>query len=180
VLAGAGVAVTALVSFALWERRTPTPMLNLQLLRNRRLAGASTVGALLMFALAGSTFMLTQYMQLVLGYSALSAGLRTVPVALAVGMTAPFSAQLARKLGDGLAVALGLITVAAGLSVIGLRGRGFGAQRHRPGTRGGVRRRCARFDPRRRVPIPPRGGRTENGAALARRNPRRRAGGRFR
>ncbi|WP_205863107.1 MFS transporter [Planosporangium thailandense] len=120
VLAAGAVAVAALVAFAAWERRAPAPMLNLALLRDRRFAGASTVGALLMFALAGSTFMLTQYMQLVLGYSALAAGLRTVPVALAVGLTAPVSAQVTRKLGDGRTVAAGLFTVAAGLSVIGL------------------------------------------------------------
>jgi predicted MFS family arabinose efflux permease len=120
VVSAAAVAVAALAAFAAWEVRMPTPMLDFALLRNRRFAGASTVGALLMFALAGTTFMLTQYLQLVLGFSALSAGLRTVPVALAVGLTAPFSEKLARTLGDGLAVAVGLVTVAAGLSIMGL------------------------------------------------------------
>ena len=67
-------------------------------LRNRRFAGASTVGVLLLFALAGTTFLLTQYLQLVIGLSPLTAGLGTLPVAGAIAATAPQAPRLARTL----------------------------------------------------------------------------------
>jgi EmrB/QacA subfamily drug resistance transporter len=114
------IAVVALGAFLTWQLRTTAPMLDLALFRSRRFAGASTVGTLLMFGLAGATFMITQYLQFVLGYSALGAGLRTAPVALAVGVTAPISDRIARRLGDGRTVALGLLLVAGGLAVVGL------------------------------------------------------------
>jgi EmrB/QacA subfamily drug resistance transporter len=120
VLAAVGIAVVALVAFLGWERATSSPMLDLALLRNRLFAGASSVGVLLMFALAGTTFMLTQYLQLVLGYGPLEAGIRTVPAALAVALTAPISPQLAKAVGEGVGVAIGLLMVAAGLTTTGL------------------------------------------------------------
>jgi EmrB/QacA subfamily drug resistance transporter len=112
------VAASTLTAFLAWERHTPIPMLDLALLRNRRFAGASAVGVLLLFALAGTTFLLTQYLQLVLGFSPLTAGLGTLPVALAIAVTAPQAPQLARAVGDGTAIAAGLLLLAAGLVVL--------------------------------------------------------------
>jgi EmrB/QacA subfamily drug resistance transporter len=120
VLAAGAVGLLALAAFAAWELTTSRPMLELALLRNRLFAGASSVGVLLMFALAGTTFILTQYLQLVLGYGPLEAGLRTLPVALAVALTAPVSPRLAAAVGDGAGVALGLVMMAAGLTTMGL------------------------------------------------------------
>jgi Major Facilitator Superfamily len=114
-LAALGIAVAALAAFAGWERRTATPLLDLALLRNRRFAGASAVGVLLLFALAGTTFGLTQYLQLVLGFTPLTAGLGTLPVALAIGLTAPVAPQLAARIGAGAAVAAALVLMASGL-----------------------------------------------------------------
>ncbi len=129
------VAVAALACFAGWERRTATPMLDLGLLRNRRFAGAGTVGVLLLFALAGTTFLLTQYMQLVLGFSPLTAGLGTIPVAVAIGLTAPVAPQLARTAGEGVAVTAGLLLLAAGLGAMALLA---GCQTYWPVLAGGL------------------------------------------
>jgi hypothetical protein len=68
----------------------------------------------LLFALAGTTFGLTQYLQLVLGYSPLVAGLGTLPVAVAIGLTAPVAPQLAARVGPGAAVAAGLPLMSTG------------------------------------------------------------------
>ncbi|MGN6089431.1 MAG: MFS transporter [Actinomycetales bacterium] len=119
-VAAAVIGVLALAGFVVRQRTTTQPLLDLGLLGNRRFAGASATGLLLMFALAGTTFLLTQYLQLVLGYTPIGAGLRTVPVALAVGMTAPVSDRLARRLGNGETVALGLSTLAVGMVTIAL------------------------------------------------------------
>jgi len=108
----------AVLAFIAWERRATAPILDLALLRNRRFAGASTVGILLLFALAGTTFLLTQYLQLVLGLSPLVAGLGTLPIALAIALTAPQAPGLARRIGDGAAVGGGLSLLAGGLAVL--------------------------------------------------------------
>lgn len=120
VLAAAGIGFASLVGFAAWECVTPTPMLNLALLRNRLLVGASVVGTLLMFALAGTTFILTQYLQFQLGYGPLTAGLATLPVALAIAMAAPVSPAIAERIGEGVTVGLGLAGIAVGMAVLGI------------------------------------------------------------
>lgn len=115
-----GVSAVALAAFVGWERRAAAPMLDLHLLRNRRFAGAGVVGILLLFALAGTTFLLSQYLQLVLGLSPLRAGLGTLPVAVAIAATAPRAPALARTVGDGVAVALGLLLLGGGLVLLAL------------------------------------------------------------
>jgi EmrB/QacA subfamily drug resistance transporter len=112
------IAVVALAAFGAWERHTATPMLDLKLLRQRRFAGACLVGMLLLFALAGTTFLLTQYLQLVLGLSPLSAGLGTLPVAVAIAATAPRAPRLAHAVGERAAVAAGLVLLSLGLVVL--------------------------------------------------------------
>ena len=119
VVAAATAGVLALAGFLGWIRRSPHPMIEPALLRNRRLLGAATVATLLSFGLAGSTFLIGQYLQFVLGYDALGAGLRTAPVALAVMLTAPFSGAVAKRLGDPMTVAIGLAVAAGGFAVTG-------------------------------------------------------------
>jgi EmrB/QacA subfamily drug resistance transporter len=119
VLMPAATAIVVLGSFAYWEARCAHPLLDLSLLRNRRFLGASSVGTLLMFALAGATFVITQFLQLVLGYSPLQAGLRTVPVAVAITVAAPLSPRVAQRLGNGPAIAIGMVLVAVGLGACG-------------------------------------------------------------
>jgi fucose permease len=63
-------------------------------------------------------FFLTQYLQDVLGYSALEAGVRTMPVAAGLILGGPTSARLAERLGAKRVVAGGLTIVAAGLYLV--------------------------------------------------------------
>ena len=67
-----GLAVLAV--FAWWERRSAHPMLNMDLFRKRELSGAVTSQALAVFGFYGALFLLTQFLQFSLGYSALRAG----------------------------------------------------------------------------------------------------------
>jgi hypothetical protein len=67
-------AATVLGLFAAWELRSSTPMLDLRLFRNPSFSGASAAITLTFFALFGTIFLLTQFLQAVLGYSALEAG----------------------------------------------------------------------------------------------------------
>jgi EmrB/QacA subfamily drug resistance transporter len=111
-------ALVILALFVAWELRTGHPMLQLHLFRNRRFSAASAAIALAFFALFGALFFLTQYLQLVLGYSPLQAGARTVPVAAGLLAGSALSAPANRRCGTRLTVAVGLLLAAAGLSLL--------------------------------------------------------------
>ena len=81
VLAAFALAALGLALFVAWERRAPAPMLDLALFRNPRFSASSAAISLAFFALSEMIFFLTQYLQEVRGYTALEAGLRTMPVA---------------------------------------------------------------------------------------------------
>ncbi len=112
------VGAVLLAAFALWEQRSARPMLNLRFFRNPRFSAASLSIALVFFALFGSMFFLTQYLQVVLQYSTLQAGIRITPVALGILVGAPSSVRLVRLLGTKVVVAGGLSIVAIGLFVM--------------------------------------------------------------
>ena len=61
--------------FVAWEMHTDHPMLNVRFFENPRFTAANISVTLVFFALFGSLFFLTQYLQFVLGYTALQAGL---------------------------------------------------------------------------------------------------------
>ncbi|MDT5245565.1 MAG: hypothetical protein QOD36_2941, partial [Mycobacterium sp.] len=82
--AGFAVAVVVLAAFALWERRTPHPMLDVSVFANRRFSGGSlavTAGFLTLF---GFIFVITQYFQFIKSYSAFETGVRLLPVAISI------------------------------------------------------------------------------------------------
>ena len=108
-----GLAILAL--FAAWERASTHPMLNLGFFRRRQLSAAIASVGLVTFGLFGALFVLTQYLQFDLGYTALQAGVRVLPAAGAIAVVAPLSALLVRAIGTKLTAASGLLIVAGGL-----------------------------------------------------------------
>jgi EmrB/QacA subfamily drug resistance transporter len=108
-------AALMLAAFVTWERRAPQPMLELALFRNPRFTASSAAISLAFFALFGMIFFLTQYLQGVLGYSALEAGVRTLPVAAGLIVGGPLSARLGERLGLRGVVPAGLTIVAGAL-----------------------------------------------------------------
>jgi EmrB/QacA subfamily drug resistance transporter len=109
----AGLAVLAV--FVLWERASSHPMLNLDFFRRRRFSAAVGSVGLATFGLFGTLFVMTQYLQLSLGYSPLQAAVRVLPAAGAIAVVAPLSTVLVRTIGTKLTVAAGLATIAGGL-----------------------------------------------------------------
>ena len=67
--------------FVLWERHTDHPMLDVSFFANPRFTAASVAVTLVFFAMFGSLFFVSQYLQFVLGYSALESGRALLPVA---------------------------------------------------------------------------------------------------
>ncbi|MER5520125.1 MFS transporter [Streptomyces sp. NPDC002763] len=129
VLVTAAVAVVVLSLFAYWENRIPYPMLDPHFFRDRRFTGAVAGAVLITFGMGGALFLLTQHLQLVLGYGPLEAGLRTAPLALtvvALNFTG-LSARWATKLGTPVAIALGMVLMSLGLvSIAVLDSSGYG------------------------------------------------------
>ena len=74
-------AVVLLISFVLWERRIDHPILDVRFFKNPRFTAASIAITLVFFAMFGSMFFVSQYLQFVLGYSALKSGVRLIPIA---------------------------------------------------------------------------------------------------
>ena len=105
-------------AFFWWELRSDQPMLDMAFFRNRRFSlGAGAIG-LTFFALFGSIFALTQYLQIVRGYSALEAGVRLIPLALGVMIGAGNSSRLVARVGTTRVVAAGMVIVTGGLASI--------------------------------------------------------------
>jgi EmrB/QacA subfamily drug resistance transporter len=118
VLGAFAFAAAMLAAFVAWERRAPAPMLDLALFRNPRFSASSSAISLAFFALFGVIFFLTQYLQEVRGYSALDAGLRTLPVAAGLVIGGPFSAKLTERLGIRIVVPFGLTIVSGALYLL--------------------------------------------------------------
>ena len=116
-IGGIAAAVALLSVFAWWELRTPAPLLDVHLFRNMRFTAASLAITLGFFALFGFIFLVTQYLQLVKGYSALQAGVRTLPFALAMVVAAVTSPKVVQRVGTKLVVATGLTLMAGGFAI---------------------------------------------------------------
>ncbi|HTT54866.1 MAG TPA: MFS transporter [Streptosporangiaceae bacterium] len=115
VIAAGLAGLTVLTVFVLWERATSHPMLNLSFFRIRAFSAAISSVWLVTFGMYGALFVLTQYLQFSLGYTALQTGIRILPAAGAVALVAPFSPVAVRLVGAKFTVAAGLLIVAAGL-----------------------------------------------------------------
>ncbi|WP_432140445.1 MFS transporter [Streptomyces sp. bgisy084] len=124
VLISAAIGLAGLAAFALWELRVPYPMLDMHFFRNRRFIGAVAGGILVAFGMGGSMFLLTQHLQLVLGYGPLDAGLRMAPLAVTVILLnfTGLSARLLPRLGTPGMIVSGMSLLAAGLAAISLLG----------------------------------------------------------
>jgi hypothetical protein len=90
-------------------------MLDVSFFRNPRFTAASASITLVFFALFGTMFLLTQYLQFVLGYTPLETGIRLLPFAAGMMIFAPLSARVVERIGTKLTVALGLGLVTTGL-----------------------------------------------------------------
>jgi EmrB/QacA subfamily drug resistance transporter len=115
ILGGFALAAVLLGTFVLWERRTHFPMLDLSFFRNARFSAASAAIMLTFFAMFGSLFLLTQFLQSILGYTPLEAGIRLLPMAGVMMVVSPLSAKVVERIGSKVVVATGLSVAAVGL-----------------------------------------------------------------
>ena len=114
------VAVIALAAFVVWERGRDEPMLPLHLFASRNFSGASFSILLMSFGAGAVMLMLTQYLQFVLGYGEMQAGLAMLPYAVAAAIFNGVGAGLGKRLSNRALVGLGLTLMACGFVVIAL------------------------------------------------------------
>jgi len=113
-----GVLAAGVVAFGLLvvaELRTASPMIDVSLFRNPRFTAAAASVAISFFALLGFIFLVTQYFQVVRGYSPLDTGVRLLPVAASVGVAAVAGTRLAVRVGNKVIVGGGMALFCAAL-----------------------------------------------------------------
>jgi EmrB/QacA subfamily drug resistance transporter len=108
-------AVALIGAFVVIELRSQAPLVPFRIFRLRTLRGANVVGILLGASLFSMFFFISLYMQQVLGYSPIHAGLSYLPLALMIIVAAGFGGQLVTRFGFKPILAVGLALVAVGL-----------------------------------------------------------------
>lgn len=114
------VGLTVGLLFGRRQARLEHPMLDLSLFKRPVFAGAVASDVLAIFALTGTLFFFSQYLQFARGQSPLEAGLSEMPAALAAIAIIGVVTHVVRRLGLGRSISLGLLTAALGLVVIGV------------------------------------------------------------
>ena len=114
------VTIGAGVLFVVVERRSKTPLVNLSLLRNKVLVGATLAILIVAGTINALMYVLSLYFQnpAAFGMSAFEAGLATLPAAAGMIAITPLITPLAGRIGGGAAVALGFGLAAAGFAVL--------------------------------------------------------------
>lgn len=88
-----------LSAFVAWELRVAQPVMPMRLYRSRNFSVANVTSLAFSLGMFGAVFLLVQYLQVVMGYSPLEAGLRTLPWTAAPMIVAPIAGMLAPRIG---------------------------------------------------------------------------------
>jgi EmrB/QacA subfamily drug resistance transporter len=118
IIIGFAVGFVILAAFMVWELRSSHPMLDMHFFQNPRFSAASGAITLTFLALFGTLFLLTQYLQTVLGYSTMKAGAVLLPQAACIMVFAPLSNVWVRRLGNKVIVTTGLLIVTTSLLLV--------------------------------------------------------------
>ncbi|MFD0273830.1 MFS transporter [Kitasatospora sp. NPDC127111] len=112
------VAVVALGGFVIWENVTDEPMVPLALFKKRNFSGGSLSLTLVQIGNGGLLLVLTQYLQFVLDYSPIKAGLAFVPLAVAALIGNGAGAGLTAKIGNRPLVLVGMALMAGAFALL--------------------------------------------------------------
>jgi len=113
-----GLFATAAVAFGLFywrEHRVPQPLIDFSLFRNLNFAAGNATGLLLSAAMMGAFFTIPIFLQSVLGFSAIKAGLVMAPMSVVIIFAAPVAGMLSDRVGSKWIVAAGMFVLAVGL-----------------------------------------------------------------
>jgi EmrB/QacA subfamily drug resistance transporter len=107
--------VIGLAAFVAIEFRVGAPMVEFGLFRARQFIGSNLVAFIITFAMMGTFFFMALYMQDILGYSALEAGVRFLPTTMVIAVIAPIAGRLADRLGPAKPMSAGLAVLAVSM-----------------------------------------------------------------
>lgn len=110
-----GLSAALLAAVVVIERRSAAPLMPFRIFRIRTLTGANVVGILVGASLFSMFYFLSLYMQQVLGYSAIKAGLSYLPLAVTIILSAGLASVLVTRIGFKQVLAAGMTFIAAGL-----------------------------------------------------------------
>jgi EmrB/QacA subfamily drug resistance transporter len=110
-----GVAVVSFTAFVFVELKKATPLAQLRLFKNRTFASGNFIILVLTFGLIGVLYLLILFLQIILGFSALKAGLTILPLPLAIIIAAPIAGRLTDKTGGRWILFAGTIVAAVGI-----------------------------------------------------------------
>ena len=116
-LALGGAAIALMVAFIAIESRHRTPLVPFAFFRDRTRTGANIVALLIGMSLFSMFFFISLYMQQVLGYDAMEAGLAYLPLALVIIVSAGVGSQLVTRLGYKPVLVAGMLFVAVALAL---------------------------------------------------------------
>lgn len=107
------LAVVALAAFTAVELRASAPMVDFAVFRSRQFAGASSVGFIVSFGMMAMFFFTALYMQNILGYTALEAGVRFLPTTLVLIVMGPLAGRLTDRIGPKPLLVSGMVITGA-------------------------------------------------------------------
>jgi EmrB/QacA subfamily drug resistance transporter len=131
----AALGVALLAAFVVIERRSPAPLVRLDLFRLRSLAAGNGVFLIVAGGLFAMFYFASLYLQDILGYSPLTTGLAFLPVTFGIGIGATISQKLIPRVGLRPVLLSGMLVAAAGLAVLAATTKVGG---HYPGIVGGL------------------------------------------
>jgi MFS family permease len=108
------VTVASGIAFVLRQRRAANPLFDLAVAGRRTFWVAACAGVIVFGSLTGAMFVGQQFLQNVLGYDTLQAGLAILPSAVCTVLVAPYSAQLVEKRGARVTMLTGYVFVLLG------------------------------------------------------------------
>ncbi|MCL2451054.1 MAG: DHA2 family efflux MFS transporter permease subunit, partial [Polyangiaceae bacterium] len=109
------VAAVCLSSFVVWEWRHPSPVVDVRMFERRSFAVANGLMLILGMSLFGSTVLLPQYLQVLMGYTAQQSGMALSPGGVLIILMLPFVGRLVGKVDPRFLITTGFAILSASL-----------------------------------------------------------------
>jgi len=118
VLAGLLIGLASLAVFVLWERRSASPLLDMNLFHNRAFSVSSLTLTIAFLAMSAIFYTMSQLQQLILGMSPLTASLLMLPIMIPFPVLAPVIPNIVEKIGNRYTIVTGLALITVSFLVI--------------------------------------------------------------
>jgi MFS family permease len=115
VLIALALSAALLIAFVVVEKSSSQPLLPARMLKLRSVVAGNSVAALVSVVMIGAVFFNSLYLQEILGYSPIQAGLAWLPQTVLIMVVSSIGARIATRLGERTLIALGTLVLAAGM-----------------------------------------------------------------